>query len=70
MPKRTSYAQGTPSWVDLQTTDQEAAKAFYSGLFGWTYDDQPMPQGPVYSMAQIGQDNVAAIGRASCRERV
>ena len=61
MPKRTSYAQGTPSWVDLQTTDQEAAKSFYSGLFGWTYDDQPMPQGAVYSMAQIDQDNVAAI---------
>ena len=61
MPKRTSYAQGTPSWVDLQTTDQDAAKAFYSGLFGWTYDDQPMPQGAVYSMAQIDQDNVAAI---------
>lgn len=61
MPKRTSYAQGTPNWVDLQTTDQEGAKAFYAGLFGWTYDDQPMPQGPVYSMARIGQDNVAAI---------
>jgi uncharacterized protein len=61
MPNRTSYAQGTPNWVDLQTTDQEGAKAFYAGLFGWTYDDQPMPQGPVYSMAQIGQDNVAAI---------
>jgi predicted enzyme related to lactoylglutathione lyase len=63
MPKRTSYAQGTPSWVDLQTTNQEAAKAFYSGLFGWTYDDQPMPQGGEYSMAQIGQDNVAAISQ-------
>lgn len=61
MPKRTSYHRGTPNWVDLQTSDQEAAKTFYAGLFGWTYDDQPMPQGPVYSMAQIGQDNVAAI---------
>jgi hypothetical protein len=61
MPKRTSYAQGTPNWVDLQTSDQDAAKAFYSGLFGWSYDDQPMPQGPVYSMAQVGGENVAAI---------
>ena len=61
MPKRTSYAQGTPNWVDLQTSDQDAAKAFYSGLFGWTYDDQPMPQGQVYAMAQRGDDNVAAI---------
>jgi uncharacterized protein len=65
MPKRTSYTQGTPNWVDLQTTDQQGAKAFYAGLFGWTYDDQPMPQGPVYSMAQIGEDNVAAIAPQS-----
>src|SRR6266849_6241638 len=43
MPLRTSYRQGTPNWVDLQTTDQAAAKAFYGGLFGWSYDDQPMP---------------------------
>jgi uncharacterized protein len=61
MPKRTSYAQGTPNWVDLQTRDQAAAKEFYAGLFGWAYDDQPMPDGPMYSMAQIGGDNVAAI---------
>jgi len=65
MPTRTSYAQGTPNWVDLQTTDQGAAKAFYSGLFGWTYDDQPMPQGPVYSMATLGGHPVAAIAPQS-----
>jgi len=54
MPERTSYTQGTPNWVDLQTPNQDAAKVFYSGLFGWTYDDQPMPDGPVYSMAMLG----------------
>ncbi len=61
MPERTSYAQGTPNWVDLQTTDQAAAKAFYAGLFGWSYDDQPMPEGQVYSMALLGGHPVAAI---------
>jgi uncharacterized protein len=61
MPARTSYTQGTPNWVDLQTIDQDAARAFYSGLFGWTYDDQPMPAGPVYSMAMLGEHAVAAI---------
>ena len=61
MPVRTSYTQGTPNWVDLQTPNQDAAKAFYSGLFGWTYDDQPMPDGPVYSMAMLGEHAVAAI---------
>ena len=65
MPVRTSYVQGTPNWVDLQTTDQNAAKAFYAGLFGWTYDDQPMPEGAVYSMAKLGEENVAAIAPQS-----
>src|SRR5215472_13827000 len=65
MPVRTSYTQGTPNWVDLQTPNQDAAKAFYSGLFGWTYDDQPMPDGPVYSMAMLGGHTVAAIAPQS-----
>jgi uncharacterized protein len=62
MPVRTSYDQGTPNWVDLQTSDQAAAKEFYSGLFGWTYDDQAMPDGgAVYSIAMLGDQSVAAI---------
>jgi predicted enzyme related to lactoylglutathione lyase len=35
MSERTSYAPGTPSWVDLGTPDIEAAAEFYGGLFGW-----------------------------------
>jgi predicted enzyme related to lactoylglutathione lyase len=65
MPERTSYAQGTPNWVDLQTSDQSAAKQFYAGLFGWTYDDQPMGEGAVYSMAKLGGKDVAAIAPQS-----
>ena len=61
MPQRSSYKQGTPSWVDLQTTDVDAAKEFYGGLLGWKFDDQPMPEGGVYSMALVGSDTVAAI---------
>jgi predicted enzyme related to lactoylglutathione lyase len=62
MGTRTSYAPGTFSWVDLSTTDPEAAKAFYSELFGWTYDDMPAgDEGGVYSMAQLGGDPVCAL---------
>ena len=32
----TEYAAGTPSWVDLSTTDADASKAFYGELFGWS----------------------------------
>ncbi len=61
MPKRASYAPGTPSWVDLQTTDQDAAKSFYGELFDWRYDDQDMPQGGAYSMALKDGELVAGI---------
>ena len=61
MPKKTEYAQGTPDWVDLQTTDQAAAKSFYASLFGWSYDDRPMGPDAVYSMATLNGDTVAAI---------
>jgi uncharacterized protein len=35
MSERTSYAPGTPCWVDLATPDIDAAAGFYAGLFGW-----------------------------------
>jgi predicted enzyme related to lactoylglutathione lyase len=38
MPEVTSYAPGTPSWVDLATSDPPGARDFYGGLFGWEFD--------------------------------
>ena len=35
MAERTQYTPGTFSWVDLATTDPDAAKSFYGALFGW-----------------------------------
>src|SRR5215207_8850791 len=61
MPTRDSYGAGVPNWVDLATTDQVAAKDFYAGLFGWTYDDLDMDEGATYSMAQLQGRAVAAI---------
>jgi uncharacterized protein len=61
MGERTSYTPGTFSWTDLTTTDQDAAKAFYGGLFGWEFEDFPVGGGAVYSMARLGGKDVAAI---------
>jgi uncharacterized protein len=36
MPDRDSYSPGTPSWVELGTSDIDAAVTFYEGLFGWS----------------------------------
>src|SRR5258705_12209869 len=61
MAKRDSYAPGTPSWTDLATSDQAAAKSFYGDLFGWSFNDLPVGDGVFYSMATLKGDNVAAI---------
>jgi uncharacterized protein len=61
MGERTQYTAGTFSWVDLTTSDQDGAKAFYAGLFGWEADDRPVGDGVYYSMQQIGDKSVAAI---------
>ena len=52
---------GTISWTDLATTDQDAAKEFYGGLFGWEYDEQPIDEDTTYSMAKLGGRTAAAI---------
>jgi len=39
MSEWTSYAPGTPCWVDLGTPDVDAAAAFYGGLFGWSVEE-------------------------------
>ena len=41
MSERTSYAPGTPSWVDLGAPDVDAAATFYEGLLGWQTPEMP-----------------------------
>ena len=69
MGQRTEYPPGTHSWVDLATTDPDAAKRFYGDLFGWGYNDLPVGDGAVYSMATLGSDNVAALNEQQAAER-
>jgi predicted enzyme related to lactoylglutathione lyase len=61
MGERTSHAPGTFSWADLSTTDTDGAKAFYTGLFGWDAQDNPIPEGGVYTMLSKGGKAVAAL---------
>ena len=61
MGERTSYAPGTFSWAELATSDADAAKAFYTSVFGWEYEDNPIGDGQVYSMARRDGKDVAAL---------
>lgn len=61
MSERSSYVEGTPNWVELQTPNQPAAKDFYSSLFGWSYEDRPMLEDAIYSLATLRGARVAGI---------
>jgi predicted enzyme related to lactoylglutathione lyase len=61
MVKIDSYAQGTPSYVELVTPDQEAAKEFYGQLFGWELEDVPLDGSSYYVAASKEGDAVAGI---------
>jgi uncharacterized protein len=69
MGERSQYAPGTFSWVELASTDQEAAKAFYGSLFGWVSDDRPVGDGGYYSMQMLGDKSVAAISSQPAAQR-
>jgi uncharacterized protein len=67
MGERDSHEHGTFSWTDLSTPDAEASKSFYGGLFGWEFDDSPIPGGGVYVMARLGGRAAAAMFETSER---
>ncbi len=60
MPEITSYAPGTPSWVDLASKDLPGSRAFYTGLFGWTAGEAS-EEGGGYSMFLIGDKAIAGL---------
>jgi uncharacterized protein len=64
MGERTSHPPGTISWSDLGTTDPDAAKTFYSGLFGWEQVDMPIPDGGTYTMLRKNGKDAAALSSA------
>jgi predicted enzyme related to lactoylglutathione lyase len=61
MPTRDKYELGSFSWVELATTNGDAAKKFYGDLFGWKFTDNPMGPDMVYTMCEIGGKPVCAL---------
>jgi len=63
------YKPGSFCWVELATTDQAAAKKFYSALFGWEPDDMPMGPNGFYTFFKLhGRD--AAAGYTLMKEQL
>jgi uncharacterized protein len=63
MPERDGYLPGVPCWVDTSQPDPDAAVAFYSGLFGWDFNDaMPANSAGKYFIASLHGGSVAAVG--------
>src|SRR6202161_582173 len=69
MAQRTHYTPGTFSGIDLTTPDQAASKRFYGELLGWSFQDLPVGEGAVYSMAAVDGQPVAAIAPQPDQQR-
>ncbi|MBZ5722238.1 MAG: VOC family protein [Acidobacteriia bacterium] len=55
------HRPGSFCWIELATTDQDAAKKFYGSLFGWGVNEFPMGPGEVYTIFRLqGRDAAAA----------
>jgi predicted enzyme related to lactoylglutathione lyase len=55
------YDPGQFCWVELATSDAQAAKKFYTDLFGWSYDEVPMGDQPPYNLAKLATGQVGAV---------
>ena len=53
--------QGAFSWCELMTSDTNAAKEFYQQLFGWTWKEQTMENGQIYTSIKAGEQPVGGI---------
>jgi predicted enzyme related to lactoylglutathione lyase len=63
MPERDRYIPGVPCWIDTSQPDPEAAVAFYSGLFGWEFEDVMGPESEgAYFIARLRGGDVAGVG--------
>jgi predicted enzyme related to lactoylglutathione lyase len=60
MPNIDKHAPGAFTWIELSTSNQDAAKKFYTAVFGWTVVDNPMGPGAIYTMFQVEGRTVGA----------
>ena len=63
MPEVTKHEPGTFCWVELATTDSDAAKRFYTRLFDWTFVDEQVERDMVYTRLQKTGKDVGALYR-------
>ncbi|MGN9840494.1 VOC family protein [Nonomuraea sp. H19] len=62
MSQRSGYDPGIPCWVDLSSTDVDAAARFYGEVFGWQADMIDDPAAGGYGVFHYEGKQVAGLG--------
>ncbi|MEW1658079.1 MULTISPECIES: VOC family protein [unclassified Streptomyces] len=57
----THFVPGAPNWLDIGAPDVDAAAAFYSEVFGWTFQSAG-PDSGGYGFFQLDGKTVGAVG--------
>ncbi|GAA1903369.1 VOC family protein [Streptomyces sodiiphilus] len=60
MTVKTYFPEGAPCWADVMVPDPDAARAFYSELMGWMFEE-PDPNVGGYTSASRDDKAVAAV---------
>ena len=69
MPQITEHAPGMPSWVELSTTDVQAATNFYGDVLGWSDFEVAGPEMGNYTIPRINGQNVAGMATQQDQEK-
>ncbi|MBV8052979.1 MAG: VOC family protein [Acidobacteriaceae bacterium] len=69
MPNIDAHKPGSFCWIELGTTDQDAAKKFYGSLFGWGANDFPMGPEGIYTIFRLQDRDAAAVYTLRAEDR-
>jgi len=69
MTQVTSHPAGRWCWMELSTTDPDAAKSFYGDLLGWTFHDTPAGPDMAYTFVRLDGDDVGALYAQPAEQR-
>jgi predicted enzyme related to lactoylglutathione lyase len=69
MPQTATHAPGKFCWVEIGTTDKNAARKFYTSLFGWNAKDVPAGEMGTYTILGLDGRDIGGLYELNKEQR-
>ena len=69
MPEVSRHEPGSFCWAELATSDDGAAKRFYTTLFNWSYEDSPAGPGMIYTTLKKAGKRAGALYKLGAEQK-